>query len=61
MNRGLRQLYIFRTMLISSITTMRRQKMTPAILILLFFILLALVFAFLAFAPVLSPFIYPLF
>ena len=39
----------------------RRQGVTPALVVALALLGLALVFAFLAFAPQLSPFVYPLF
>lgn len=39
----------------------RRQGVTPALLVAFALLGLAVVFAFLAFAPQLSPFVYPLF
>ncbi len=39
----------------------RRQRITPALVVAFALLGLAVVFAFLAFAPQLSPFVYPLF
>ncbi len=39
----------------------RRQRVTPALIVAFALLGLAVVFAFLAFAPQLSPFVYPLF
>jgi H+/gluconate symporter-like permease len=39
----------------------RRQQVTPALVVAFALLGLAVVFAFLAFAPQLSPFVYPLF
>jgi hypothetical protein len=39
----------------------RRQRLNTPMLIVYFVLLISLLFAFLAYAPVLSPFIYPLF
>jgi TRAP-type C4-dicarboxylate transport system permease large subunit len=41
--------------------TLRRQKLGYAFVVALVVFLLAMVFSFLAFSPVLSPFVYPLF
>ena len=43
------------------VATLRRQKLTPLWLVAITVFALALVFAFLAAAPFLSPFVYPLF
>jgi hypothetical protein len=45
----------------SLVRAFRRQRISIALIVALLLLLLAVVFAFLAFAPVLSPFIYPLF
>lgn len=42
-------------------TAIRAQKMTPALGLAIFIFMLSIVFSFLTFAPILSPFIYPLF
>ncbi len=42
-------------------TDFRKQKVSPALILALLLFILALIFAFLTFNPVLSPFIYPLF
>jgi hypothetical protein len=42
-------------------STLARQKLAPLRVVALILFLLALVFAFLAVAPFLSPFVYPLF
>jgi hypothetical protein len=38
-----------------------QQKIKPALIVVLILIVIAIIFSFLAFTPVLSPFIYPLF
>ncbi len=43
------------------IATFRRQRITGALIVAIVLSLVAIIFSFLAFAPVLSPFIYPLF
>lgn len=45
----------------SLMTTFWRQRLGRAIVLVIVIFLLALIFAFLAFTPVLSPFVYPLF
>ncbi|MDE2490383.1 MAG: hypothetical protein KGM24_06015 [Elusimicrobia bacterium] len=45
----------------SLFSTLRRQRLSPLAVVALVVFLLALVFAFLAIAPFLSPFVYPLF
>ncbi len=61
MNKLSSQLYIFKSMAGSLFGSLRRQRMSSALLLAFVLLFLAVVFAFLAFAPVLSPFIYPLF
>jgi hypothetical protein len=43
------------------ISTLRQQKMYGAIVLAVILSILAIIFSFLAFSPMLSPFLYPLF
>lgn len=45
----------------SSTVAFRKQKTTKGLIIVYILFLIALLFAFLNFAPILSPFVYPLF
>ena len=54
-------LHIIVTAAESMYVSFRRQKLAPLILVGALLLVLALIFGFLAFTPVLSPFIYPLF
>jgi hypothetical protein len=54
-------LWILRDALSELYVTFRRQKIGSAFLLAFVIFLLAMVFSFLAFSPVLSPFVYPLF
>ena len=46
---------------VSLFRSFRHQKITPAFIIAIVIFLMALIFSFLAFTPILSPFVYPLF
>lgn len=54
-------LWILRDALSELYVTFRRQKIGSAFLLAFVIFLLAMIFSFLAFSPVLSPFVYPLF
>lgn len=61
----MRTLFSLLHILVNAATSMfvafRRQKLGPLILIGALLLVLAVIFGFLAFTPILSPFIYPLF
>jgi len=53
--------WIVKSALMELFITFRRQKITSAFLLAFLIFILAMVFSFLAFSPILSPFVYPLF
>lgn len=54
-------LYVLRRMIVSLFAALYRQKLLSMILVAILLLALTVLFHFLAVAPVLSPFIYPLF
>lgn len=53
--------WILRDGLMELLVTFRRQKIRAAFILALLIFVIAMVFSFLAFSPILSPFVYPLF
>jgi hypothetical protein len=54
-------IWIMKNSLTDLFVTFRRQKIGPAFVLAFIIFLLAMLFSFLTFSPVLSPFVYPLF
>jgi TRAP-type C4-dicarboxylate transport system permease large subunit len=54
-------IWILRDALAELFVTFNRQKIRVAFLLALLIFVIAMVFSFLAFSPILSPFVYPLF